>query len=36
MTDKVLAKEIQADEHGIIYAAMAGFNVNAIISNERS
>jgi tetratricopeptide (TPR) repeat protein len=34
MTDKVLAKEIQADEHGIIYAAMAGFNTDAIITED--
>jgi tetratricopeptide (TPR) repeat protein len=33
-TDKVLAKEIQADEHGIVYAAMAGFNTRAIIDED--
>ena len=34
MTDKILAKEIQADEHGIIYAAMAGFDTRAIITED--
>ena len=34
-TDKVLAKEIEADEHGIIYAAMAGFNTSAIITEDQ-
>lgn len=34
LTDKVLAKEIEADEHGIIYTAMAGFNTNAIITED--
>jgi tetratricopeptide (TPR) repeat protein len=33
-TDDVLAKELQADEHGIMYAAMAGFNTQAIVSND--
>lgn len=33
-TDKVLAKEIQADEQGIVYAAMAGFDTRAVISND--
>lgn len=33
-TDKMLAKELQADEHGIIYATMAGFNTRAIITEE--
>lgn len=32
--DKILAKEIQADEHGIVYAAMAGFNTRAIIGDD--
>jgi len=32
--DKILAKEIQADEHGIVYAAMAGFNTRAIIDDD--
>lgn len=35
-TDKILAKEIQADEHGIVYAAMAGFNTRAIIDEDGS
>ncbi|NIO80085.1 MAG: hypothetical protein GTN53_05965 [Candidatus Aminicenantes bacterium] len=34
MSDKVLAKELQADEHGIVYASMAGFNTNAIITED--
>jgi len=34
LTDKVLAKELQADEYGIIYASMAGFNTNAIVSED--
>ena len=33
-TDKILAKEIQADEHGIVYAAMAGFDTRAIINED--
>ena len=33
-TDDVLAKELQADEHGIVYAAMAGFNTEAIVSDD--
>jgi tetratricopeptide (TPR) repeat protein len=33
-TDQVLAKELQADEFGIIYASMAGFNSNAIVTDE--
>jgi len=35
-TDKVLAKELQADEHGIVYASMAGFDTNAIITADDS
>jgi tetratricopeptide (TPR) repeat protein len=34
MSDKVLAKELQADEHGIVYASMAGFKTNAIITED--
>lgn len=34
LTDKVLAKELQADEHGIIYASLAGFNANAIVTED--
>jgi tetratricopeptide (TPR) repeat protein len=36
MTDHVLAKELQADEYGIIYASMAGFNTDAIVSGEEN
>ncbi len=34
LTDKVLSKELQADEYGIVYSLMAGFNPEAIISQE--
>jgi len=34
LTDKVIAKELQADEEGIIYASMAGFNTSAIVSED--
>ena len=34
-TDQVLAKELQADEFGIIYAAMAGFNAAAIVEDDK-
>ncbi len=30
-TDSIWAKELQADEHGIVYAAMAGFRTDAIV-----
>jgi tetratricopeptide (TPR) repeat protein len=33
-TDQVLAKELQADEFGIIYASMAGFNTSAIVNDD--
>jgi len=33
-TDNVWAKELQADEHGIVYAAMAGFRPHAIIAGD--
>jgi tetratricopeptide (TPR) repeat protein len=33
-TDNILAKEIQADEHGIVYAAMAGFDTRAIVIED--
>jgi tetratricopeptide (TPR) repeat protein len=33
-TDDVLAKELQADEYGIVYAAMAGFNTKAVVSDD--
>jgi len=32
-TAKIQAKELRADERGILYAAMAGFNPNAIVKN---
>lgn len=34
LTDKVLTKELQADEYGIIYAAMAGFNTSAVVTED--
>ncbi len=34
-TGHVLAREMQADEHGIIYAAMAGFHTSAIVSGNQ-
>jgi len=34
-TDQVLAKELQADEHGIIYAAMAGFDSRAVVDDDK-
>ncbi len=33
-TDKVLAKELQADEYGIVYTSMAGFDTDKIISED--
>jgi len=33
-TDDIWAKELQADEHGIVYAAMAGFQTHAIITED--
>jgi tetratricopeptide (TPR) repeat protein len=33
-TDEVWAKELQADEHGIVYASMAGFNTRAIVTQD--
>ncbi|MHC1729333.1 MAG: tetratricopeptide repeat protein [Syntrophobacteraceae bacterium] len=33
-TDQVLAKELQADEFGIVYASMAGFNTRAIVAED--
>lgn len=33
-TDDVLAKELQADEQGIVYASMAGFDTAAILGVE--
>jgi tetratricopeptide (TPR) repeat protein len=34
LTEKVLAKELQADEHGIAYAAMAGFHTEALVNED--
>jgi tetratricopeptide (TPR) repeat protein len=34
-TDELWAKELQADERGIIYAAMAGFNPDAVVVVNR-
>jgi tetratricopeptide (TPR) repeat protein len=33
-TEHVLARELQADERGIIYAALAGFNTQAIVAED--
>ncbi len=33
-TDDIWAKELQADEHGVVYAAMAGFRTHAIVSED--
>ena len=33
-TDQVLAQELQADEHGIVYASMAGFHAHAIVTED--
>ncbi len=32
--DDIWAKELQADEHGVVYAAMAGFRTNAIVTED--
>jgi tetratricopeptide (TPR) repeat protein len=34
LTEQVLAKELQADEQGIVYATMAGFDPSAIVADE--
>lgn len=34
-TDEVRAKELAADEHGIVYAAMAGFDPRAIVEDKQ-
>jgi tetratricopeptide (TPR) repeat protein len=34
VVEQVLAKELQADEQGIVYASMAGFNTNAIVTED--
>jgi tetratricopeptide (TPR) repeat protein len=33
-TDSIWAKELQADEQGIVYAAMAGFRTHAIVTED--
>jgi tetratricopeptide (TPR) repeat protein len=33
-TEKILAKELQADEHGIVYASMAGFDTAAVVTGD--
>ncbi len=33
-SDDIWAKELQADEHGIVYAAMAGFRTDAIVTED--
>ena len=33
-TNSIWAKELQADEHGIVYAAMAGFQTHAIVAQD--
>jgi tetratricopeptide (TPR) repeat protein len=34
LTDKVLAKELEADRLGIVYASMAGYDASAIVSED--
>jgi tetratricopeptide (TPR) repeat protein len=34
-TDEIWTKELQADEYGIVYASMAGFNTDAIVAEDR-
>jgi tetratricopeptide (TPR) repeat protein len=36
LPDDVQAKELQADQHGIVYASMAGFNTNAIVTEDNT
>jgi tetratricopeptide (TPR) repeat protein len=33
-TENVLAKELQADEYGIVYASMAGYNTSAVVTED--
>lgn len=33
-TDEIWAKELQADEYGIVYASMAGFNSHTIVTED--
>lgn len=34
LTEQVLAKELQADEYGIVYASMAGFRTHAVVTED--
>ncbi len=34
MTEHVMARELQADEHGMMYAVMAGFDAQAIVTAD--
>ena len=34
--DKVVAKELRADEQGVLFSSMAGFDAGAVINEERS
>jgi len=34
MTDEVVAKELQADEHAIVYMAIAGYDAGAVLSDD--
>jgi tetratricopeptide (TPR) repeat protein len=36
LPDDVQAKELQADQHGIVYASLAGFNTNAIVTEDNT
>jgi tetratricopeptide (TPR) repeat protein len=36
LPDAVQAKELQADQYGIVYASMAGFNTNAIVTEDNT
>ena len=36
MTEHILSRELQADERGIIYTAMAGFNTHAIVTSDNT
>lgn len=36
LTDDVQAKELYADKYGILYASMAGFNTNAIVTEDNT
>jgi tetratricopeptide (TPR) repeat protein len=36
LPDDVQTKELQADQHGIVYTSMAGFNTNAIVTEDNA